>query len=111
MERPGGAAAAPANDTELHLTAWIAGAGFCAVMTKLMRSIPAFTGGVKRIEPSRHGRFFFPSLAGLPEPTSSPPVKVLESDSSLVSPLEAAVPARLRAPAVAGDSRTHRREI
>ena len=73
-----GAAAAPANDTELHLTAWVVGAGFVLVMTKLMRHLPSLTGGVKRIDCAR----FIPTLTspardGCPEPTGSPPLAAL----------------------------------
>lgn len=73
-----GTAAAPANDTELHLTAWVVGAGLVLVMTKLMRYMPAFTSGVKRIASPRHiFAFLSPICDKCPEPTSSPPLVAL----------------------------------
>ena len=73
-----GPAAAPVNDTELHLTVWVMGAGFVLVMTKLMRYIPAFTGGVKRVDCLRHiPTFSCPACDQCSEPTSSPPAVAL----------------------------------
>ena len=73
-----GPAAAPVNDTELHLTAWVVGAGFVLVMTKLMRYISAFTGGVKRVDCLRYiPAFSSPACDKCSEPTSSPPVVAL----------------------------------
>lgn len=73
-----GPAAAPANDTELHLSAWIVGAGFVLVMTKLMRYIPALRVGVKRIVCPRFiPTLSIPALDGYPEPTDSPPLVAL----------------------------------
>jgi hypothetical protein len=73
-----GPAAAPVNDTELHLTAWVVGAGFVLVTMKLMRYLPAFTSGVKHIDCFRNiPAFSFPACDGCPEPTSSPPLVAL----------------------------------
>jgi hypothetical protein len=73
-----GAAAAPANDTELHLTAWVVGAGFVLVMTKLMRYAPAFTNGMKRIECLRRvPTISSPVCTDCSEPTASPPLVAL----------------------------------
>lgn len=73
-----GPAAAPVNDTELHLTAWVVGAGFVLVMTKWLRYIPVLTGGVKHTDSFRDiPAFSFPVCDGCPEPTSSPPLLAL----------------------------------
>lgn len=73
-----GAAAAPANDTELHLTAWVVGAGFVLVMTKLMRYVPAFMSGVKRIDCLRRvPAISSPVCTDCSEPTGSPPLVAL----------------------------------
>lgn len=73
-----GPAAAPANDTELHVAALAAGAGFVLVMTKVMRYIPAFTGGVKRVDHIRHIPIFScPVCDECPQPTGSPPLVAL----------------------------------
>lgn len=73
-----GPAAAPANDTEIHLTAWVVGVGFVLVMTKSMRYIPAFTRGVQHTDCLRSiPAFSFAACHEYPEPTSSPPVVAL----------------------------------
>lgn len=73
-----GPAAAPVNDTELHLTAWIVGAGFVLVMSKLTRYTQARKREVKRIDSLRHvAAFSSPAHDSYPEPTGSPPVVAL----------------------------------
>ena len=73
-----GPAAAPANDTEIHLTAWVVGVGFVLVMTKSMRYIPAFTRGVQHADCLRSiPAFSFAACHEYPEPTSSPPAVAL----------------------------------
>lgn len=73
-----GATAAPANDTELHVAALAVGAGFVLVMMKIMRYIPAFAGGVERIDFFRDvPTISSPVCADRSEPTCSPPVIAL----------------------------------
>jgi hypothetical protein len=73
-----GPAATPANDTELHLTAWVMGAGFVLVMTKLMRYILGLAIGVKPIDCLPDVlTLSFPARDGCSEPTDSPPLVAL----------------------------------
>lgn len=65
---------APANDTELHLAAWFAGAGLVLVIAKTTRTVPV---PAKTPHHMRLSRAAAPTdgrvLDVLPEPTASPP--------------------------------------
>ena len=65
---------APANDTELHLAAWFAGAGLVLVIAKTTRPVPFLAKTPQRMRVSRAAAatdLSAPDL--LPEPTASPP--------------------------------------
>ena len=64
----------PANDTEIHLTAWFVAVGIALTLAKLLRYVPAFIY-------SRRSDQAFCTWPGLrkeaddrPEPTVSPPM-------------------------------------
>jgi hypothetical protein len=64
----------PANDTEIHLTAWFVGVGVVLTLAKLLRRLPALA-----ITRATRRRFFqIPAsrLVGIerPAPTGSPPL-------------------------------------
>ncbi|HEV2278085.1 MAG TPA: hypothetical protein VGS02_07905 [Acidobacteriaceae bacterium] len=66
---------APANDTEMHLAAWFAGAGLVLVIARTTRAMPVPAKTPHRIRLSRaaapaDGRL----LDVLPESTASPPL-------------------------------------
>lgn len=66
---------APANDTEMHLAAWFAGAGIVLVITKTQRVVPAPSrSGRQMRSPRLVARADRNALDGLPEPTASPPL-------------------------------------
>jgi hypothetical protein len=64
----------PANDTEIHLAAWFAGAGLVLTMAKLLRYAPALVK--KRAIQSDPGvsRLLRSVDASLLQPTESPPL-------------------------------------
>lgn len=66
---------APANDTEMHLAAWFAGAGIVLVLAKTLRPVPVQT---RRGAPMRSNRILARADRGcagvLPESTDSPPL-------------------------------------
>ena len=67
---------APANDTEMHLAAWFAGAGIVLVMTKAVRIVPVPAKNTRRM---RLPRAIAPgdriaSSGDSPLPTASPPL-------------------------------------
>ncbi|HUX43219.1 MAG TPA: hypothetical protein VMV57_00575 [Terracidiphilus sp.] len=65
----------PANDTEVHVAAWFACAGFLMAMGKLMRYRPAFAGAARRSGDGMQAeRALRPVAEGRPESTSSPPL-------------------------------------
>lgn len=65
----------PANDTEIHLTAWFAGVGFVLTLAKLLRRLPALA--TSRTTRDRSSLLLsIPQLAHneRPAPTGSPPL-------------------------------------
>ena len=63
---------APANDTELHLTAWFAGVGFVLALRKLLRHLPA--PGVRAMRRVCASFAFESADPARPEPNASPPL-------------------------------------
>ncbi len=65
----------PANDTEIHLTAWFVGVGIVLTLAKAMRYVPAFTRIRRRPdEVFRAWQALRVEENGRPKPTVSPPV-------------------------------------
>lgn len=65
---------APANDTEMHLAAWFAGAGLVLVIAKTTRTVPVPARTPHRMRISRAAAPTDGSvLDALPESTASPP--------------------------------------
>lgn len=65
----------PANDTEIHLTAWFIGAGVVLSLAELLRYTPSLTAS----KPTRRYSFKTPTTIRQPqsirvEPTGSPPI-------------------------------------
>lgn len=73
-----GAAAAPVNDTEIHLTYFAAFAGLVLVMTDLALLVPPLSDDPHHIDSARGvPTFSSTSLSTIPEPTGSPPLVAL----------------------------------
>ncbi|MFP5230967.1 MAG: hypothetical protein ACLGXA_25405 [Acidobacteriota bacterium] len=66
---------APSSDTEMHLAAWFAGAGFVLVMARLVRLVPSLlqSGRLAR-RAQRIAMRVQPMESGSPQPTVSPPL-------------------------------------
>lgn len=65
----------PANDTEIHLTAWFVGVGVVLTLAKLLRRLPALAAS----RATRSRSFCLPRAMQLarderPAPTGSPPL-------------------------------------
>lgn len=65
----------PAKDTETHMAAWFAGAGFVLVMAKLVRLVaPSMRAGTVAQSKERLATRLFPFESLCPVPTGSPPI-------------------------------------
>jgi hypothetical protein len=65
----------PANDTEIHLTAWFAGVGFVLTLTNLLRYVPTLTRSrAARSHSSHIATALCQGEKAPPAPTGSPPL-------------------------------------
>ncbi len=63
----------PANDTEMHLTAWFVGTGVVLTLAKLLRFAPRLTAVAIPRVPFISARRPSPLAGNAPQPTVSPP--------------------------------------